>query len=448
MSFSVAKFGGTSVADYSAMQACADILAQDPTSQVVVVSASAGVTNLLVALAEGCDEQKRTRLMAEIQGIQARILCQFHPPLSLEHQVHRILAQIQHLAKIASKSPSLKLRDAILSQGEILSSLIFTALLQQRGMPAKWIDIREIVQTDSHFGQAKVQDIPTLKQAQRHLLPLIQQGELIVTQGFIGQNEQGDTTTLGRGGSDYSAALLAEVLGAKNILIWTDVAGIYTTDPRCVPHAYPIKQMSFNEAGELANFGAKVLHPSTILPALRANLPVFVGSSKAPQAGGTWVTQHISQQARPRAIAIRQDQTLLSVMNPHPTIKDLPDNIIRILNKYPITADILQQNGCASHIAVDKLNANLCRQEQDRLFHALLTELSQLTPLKVRTGLSLIALVGHCLPSHSIFEQIKPILQDFHIYALGCGENYCCLLTENQHASLMVQALHKTLFEN
>lgn len=167
-----------------------------------------------------------------------------------------------------------------------MSSLIFVEILREFNTPSTWIDVRNIIATDSHFGKAVPNDHKTQENSTHILKPLIDRGELIITQGFIGRDEQGKTTTLGRGGSDYSAALLAEVLNAKDVLIWTDVAGIYTTDPRIVPNAKRIDTMSFSEAAEMATFGAKVLHPATLLPAVRSNIPVYVGSSKAPEAGG------------------------------------------------------------------------------------------------------------------------------------------------------------------
>ena len=134
-----------------------------------------------------------------------------------------------------------------------------------------------------------------------------------MTQGFIGSDEAGQTTTLGRGGSDYSAALLAEALKASAVEIWTDVAGIYTTDPRLAPNAHPIAEISFNEAAEMATFGAKVLHPATILPAVRQQIQVFVGSSKEPEKGGTWIRHQVEDAPVFRAVALRRDQTLLNL---------------------------------------------------------------------------------------------------------------------------------------
>ncbi len=181
----------------------------------------------------------------------------------------------------------------------MMSTKIFTQLLKERNYPAVWVDEREIVATNNHYGKAAPNDEKTQAQSDAILKPLIAEGKVAITQGFIGRDDEGKTTTLGRGGSDYSAALLAEVLNANDVLIWPDVPGIYTTDPRVVPAAKRIDTMSFNEAAEMATFGAKVLHPATLLPAVRSNIPVYVGPSKAPEQGGTWVTR--DPQPRPRA---------------------------------------------------------------------------------------------------------------------------------------------------
>ena len=306
---SVAKFGGTSVANYPAMQSCANIVIADPNTRVVVLSASAGVTNLLVALANGCEEAERNKLLNEVRQIQENILAELKDDSRVRPKIEALLANITSLAEAANLATSLALTDELISHGEVMSSLIFVEVLRELQIEATWLDVRTIVATNSHFGKAAPNDEQTRQNCDNLLKPLIKRGELVITQGFIGRDEQGKTTTLGRGGSDYSAALLAEVLNAQDVLIWTDVAGIYTTDPRIVSNAQRIDTMSFSEAAEMATFGAKVLHPATLLPAVRSNIPVYVGSSKAPQDGGTWVTRNPQPRPTFRAIALRRDQT-------------------------------------------------------------------------------------------------------------------------------------------
>jgi len=284
----VAKFGGTSVANAAAMNHCADIVLANPATRVVVLSASAGVTNLLVALAQGeLDEAGRDEHLAKLAGIQQAILADLGNPVDVSTLIHGQLDEIRLMAQQAHQHTDAELADRLIACGELMSTRLFTELLRQRGVKAHWQDVRQLMRTDSRFGKATVDLATTRTLCQQTLGPQLGDS-LIITQGFIGADGDGRTTTLGRGGSDYSAALLAEALDAASIEIWTDVPGIYTTDPRLVTRARPIPEISFVEAAEMATFGAKVLHPATLQPAVRQNIPVFVGSAKDPAAGGTW----------------------------------------------------------------------------------------------------------------------------------------------------------------
>jgi len=196
-----------------------------------------------------------------------------------------------------------------------MSSKLFVEILKEKQKNAIWFDVRKVMRTDDKFGKA-VPKIDEIKQLCCAHLKSLNPETIVVTQGFIGSESTGKTTTLGRGGSDYTAALLGEALNATQIDIWTDVAGIYTTDPRITSGAKRIDEISFAEAAEMATFGAKVLHPATLVPAVRSNIPVFVGSSKAPQAGGTIVyNTHSIKSELPsfRALALRRKQTLLTL---------------------------------------------------------------------------------------------------------------------------------------
>ena len=237
---SVAKFGGTSVANHVAMTASANVVLADPNTRVVVLSASAGVTNLLVALANGCNAEQRAKLIGEVRQIQENILNELKDSSQVRSKIEEILKHIESLAEAASVATFPALIDELISQGEMMSSLIFVEVLRELGTAATWVDVRTIVATNSNFGKAAPNDEETQKNSDNLLKPLVEHGELVVTQGFIGRDLDGKTTTLGRGGSDYSAALIAEVLKAKDVLIWTDVAGIYTTDPRIAANAQRI----------------------------------------------------------------------------------------------------------------------------------------------------------------------------------------------------------------
>lgn len=450
---SVAKFGGTSVADFPAMQACADILSQDPHSRVVVLSASAGVTNLLVALASGCEQSKRQKLFDEVVAIQENILRILPNSQLIRLRIEELLSKIKNLADlIAETAPSPMLTDELISQGEMISSLIFVHLLHERNVDVKWIDVRTIIRTNTHFGKAVPNEKVTKMQVETHLRPLLDAGKIVVTQGFIGRDEAGHTTTLGRGGSDYSAALLAEMLGAKEVLIWTDVAGIYTTDPRVVPQAQRIDSLSFEEAAAMATFGAKVLHPATLLPAVRSNIPVYVASSKVPTAGGTWVTKKTSQQPTFRAIAMRPDQTLLSLsrinMSQH---TDFLSKIMCIFAKHNLNVDAINASEISVCLTLNRSTLNCGCEKQTLLPTALLDELNQIASVEVISNLALIVLVGNDLHTDfSLTKELFAVLASFNIRMLsfGTSSNHICLLVDSLQAQTVLKALHQELFEN
>ncbi|WP_032093609.1 lysine-sensitive aspartokinase 3 [Necropsobacter rosorum] len=446
---SVAKFGGTSVANYSAMRACAEIIIADPATRVVVLSASAGVTNLLVALANGCDASEQARCVAEVRRIQENILNELQDASQVRPKIDAILSNIESLAEAASLATSPALTDELICQGEMMSTLIFVQLLKELNTNATWVDVRTVVATNSHFGKAAPNDEQTRKNSDNILKPLLDRGELVITQGFIGRDPQGKTTTLGRGGSDYSAALLAEVLHAKNVLIWTDVAGIYTTDPRIVPAARRIDTMSFAEAAEMATFGAKVLHPATLLPAVRSNIPVYVGSSKAPQDGGSWVTRDPQPRPTFRAIALRRDQTLLTLSSLSMLhAQGFLANVFSILAKHKISVDTITTSEVSVALTLDKTGS--ASSGANMLSGELLAELSEVSSVKVDTGLSLVALVGNDLHiTAGLAKRIFGTLETYNLRMIsyGASSNNVCMLVQSEQADDVVRALHKNLFE-
>ncbi|QLB12623.1 aspartate kinase [Bisgaardia hudsonensis] len=446
---SVAKFGGTSVADYEAMQSCAKIIISDPNTRVVVLSASAGVTNLLVELARGCDIEKQKQLISEITKIQEAILIKLKDSSKIKLKIDLILKTIENLSEAANLATSPALTDELISQGEMMSTLIFVQLLAELNIKATWIDVRTIITTDSQFGKAVPNDEVTQKNSDLILKPLINEGELIITQGFIGRNSEGKTTTLGRGGSDYSAALLAEVLNAKNVLIWTDVAGIYTTDPRIVKNAKKIDTISFSEAAEMATFGAKVLHPATLLPAVRSNIPVYVGSSKSPEEGGTWVISDPQPRPTFRAIALRREQTLLTLTSLSMLhAQGFIAHIFSILAKHKISVDTITTSEVSVALTLDLKGSTSSKTEL--LSPELLLELEKVANVNIDTGLALVALVGNNLhTSIGIAKQIFNAIDQYNVRMIsyGASPNNVCTLVSSGEADDIVRILHKKLFE-
>ncbi|MDY2946752.1 lysine-sensitive aspartokinase 3 [Mannheimia varigena] len=446
---SVAKFGGTSVANFDAMTSSANIVIADANTCVVVLSASAGVTNYLVELANGCEKEKRDEIIAAVGQIQYNIIEKLQQQDNVRAEIDELLARIEALAESASLATSAALSDELISHGEMMSTKIFTQLLIERNHPAVWVDVRDVVATNNHYGKAAPNDEKTQTQSDSIIKPLIESGKIVITQGFIGRDDEGKTTTLGRGGSDYSAALLAEVLNANDVLIWTDVPGIYTTDPRVVPNAQRIDTMAFNEAAEMATFGAKVLHPATLLPAVRSNIPVYVGSSKAPEQGGTWVTRDPQPRPTFRAIALRRNQILLTLSSLSMLhAQGFLANVFAILAKHKISVDVITTSEVSVALTLDKTGSASSGAEM--LSSELLDELNAYCNVQVETGLALVAIIGNNLHAQSgVAKKLFNTLETYNIRLIsyGASSNNVCTLVRNEDADDVVRALHKGLFE-
>jgi len=372
----VAKFGGTSVADFDAMERSAAIVLSNPAVRLVVLSASAGVTNLLVSLAEGNEPERRAFHLDEIRRIQYAIIDRLTDAQIIREEIDRMLDNIAMLSEAAGLATSHALTDELVSHGELMSTLLFVEVLRQRQVQAEWFDVRKVMRTNDRFGHAEP-EINSLKElAKTWLLPRLSQA-LVITQGFIGSESKGRTTTLGRGGSDYTAALLGETLHADRIDIWTDVPGIYTTDPRVVPEAKRIDVISFEEAAEMATFGAKILHPATLLPAVRSDIPVFVGSSKDPDIGGTLVTNKTPNPPLFRAIALRRRQTLLTLHSLNMLqARGFLAEVFNILARHYISVDLITTSEVSVALTMDTTGST--SSSASLLTTSLLTELSSL----------------------------------------------------------------------
>lgn len=446
--FVIAKFGGTSVASFEAMNKSVDVVLSNSNVRVVVLSASAGITNLLIELAEGCDTGKRNELLQKVQDIQYAIIDKLQYADVIREEIDRLLENIAHLADSASLATSDALTDEMVSHGELMSTLLFVEVLRQRGANSQWFDVRKVMKTNGSFGKAEPDLLQLKEAAQAQLLPRLQDN-LVITQGFIGQDNKGRTTTLGRGGSDYTAALLAEVLNLSRVDIWTDVPGIYTTDPRVVPSAQRIDEIAFDEAAEMATFGAKILHPATLLPAVRAGIPVFVGSSKEPEAGGTLVCDKTVKAPQFRALALRRKQTLLTLHSLKMLhARGFLAEIFTILLRHNISVDLITTSEVSVALTLDTTGST--GTNGSLLTNALMTELSALCRVEVEEDLALVAIIGNELSRvNGLGKQIFGALESFNIRMIsyGASSHNICLLVPGGDAEEIVRTLHSNLFE-
>jgi len=443
----VAKFGGTSVANFAAMQNCANIVKDNSKTKVVVVSASAGVTNLLVDIAHtAMTTEQILAKISQVSDIQFAILNALAEPQDVSDKLTELMDSLKELALHEEMLHRPDLKDALLSHGERLSSLLFTAVLKQNGVSASNFDVRKVLRTDNEFGQAAPQ-LSEIKQAAQALMLPELATTVLVTQGFIGSDEQGNTTTLGRGGSDFTAALLAEALDAATCEIWTDVIGVYTTDPRITSAAKPLPELSFEEAAEMATFGAKVLHPATMEPALRQNIKVFVGSSKEPEKGGTWIVRDCKSEPSYRAITRRKDQVMVTVKTPKMMFaQGFLQKVFTIIAQHKLSVDLVT----TSEISVSFTLDNPANSVLQRLNKATIEELSQFCDVLLEDNFDLVTVVGNNMHSSAgVSSKIFSAIGDYNLRMICYGANphNMSFLVGNNDSTDVVKVLHKALFE-
>ncbi len=325
----VLKFGGSSVRDAEAIKSVVAIAAGFCERQpLVVASACAGVTNQLVGLADAAAVNDQSALAAICDDVRERHLAIAEQVTADSGCAERTRQATEALCRELSRFArgiamlrecTARARAQLLSFGERLSTTLLHAAFQEAGHRAVLLDARKALITDSDYLMASVRLAESTACCEEHIRPLLEQGNIVVTQGFIGANLQGITTTNGRGGGDLSAALFGAALQAEEIQIWTDVSGVYTTDPRIVPEARTIPRLTFAEAGELAYFGARVLHPDTIRPAIEHDIPVRVRNTFAADEAGTLILpDDDSAGTGIRALAMQSGMYLISfALRPH-----------------------------------------------------------------------------------------------------------------------------------
>lgn len=441
----VAKFGGTSVADFDAMSRCADIIIADPSIRVVVVSASSGVTNLLVEITKHANLSDRYDCYQGIERITLAVLNRLQQPQQVAPQIDSLLSSLRELIENGAVYSGAH-KDEIQSFGERLSSVLFAQVLREREVAALCFDVRRVMRTDSRFGKGEPQIAQISALCDVELTPLLADS-VVVTQGFIGADDAGQTTTLGRGGSDYSAALLGEALKASVVQIWTDVVGIFTTDPRLTEQARCIKEISFDEAAEMATFGAKVLHPATLIPAMRQNIGVFVGSSREPQAGGTWIAKEVTERPPYRAIALRKSQTLITVKSPAMLhAAGFLTRVFDTLSRHQISVDLVTTSEISVALTLDEGGMTSAFSAS---VEPALAELRGFCDVTVEQGLSLVAVIGNHLHSSKgvtgdLFNTLERI--NMRLICHGASKHNLCFLVQDADAPGVVKQLHQNLF--
>lgn len=425
----------------------------DHNSLFAIVSATSGTTNKLIELSKVAQKEKNWAVVQKIVDeirLRHQDMIDQKQFIGIQKEYDELIEEMISIAKgiFFLKDCSVKALDILMSFGERISSLIFSQVLQkllQEKAIAKTVmllDIRQFLITDGFFGQAR----PDIAETAKRMSVLKNDpGKIVyVAQGFIGQTIDLQTTTLGRGGSDYSAALIAEAMKVDELEIWTDVAGIATTDPRLCSGAKPIGEISFQEASEMATFGAKVLHPATLAPAIRNNIPVYVGSTFEPNASGTWIRKNVDSVPVFRAVALRNKQVLMTLTTPDMLhAHGFLYKIFKVFNDHKISIDAIT----TSEISVSLTLDNSARTA-DVLNQKIIDELSEFSEVKIENGYSLVSLIGNKINhtpgvAKKIFELIEGV--NVRMICLGASKHNFCFLVEEAKGAEVVKKLHEGL---
>lgn len=446
----VMKFGGTSVEDGRAFARVARIVgAHCEEPLIVVVSAMSRVTDALLksvdTAAAGDPEQalrslethfERHALIALTLPVGARD--EFY--IELENARRELAALLQEVARAGQSRPPLQ--DAVVAHGECLTAKLLAAVLGERRLPAMYIDARRCIITNEDFGCATPLNDETSRHTQAELSPLLAAGKIPVLGGFIASSLNGQTTTLGRGGSDYSAALIGAGVEAREIQIWTDVNGVLTADPRVVPHARTIPRLSFAEAAELAYFGAKVIHPKTILPAVIRSIPVRICNSRAPEQAGTDI--YFDAEMSPRtvkAIAHKKGITILHITSARMLgAYGFLRALFEVFERHRTIIDIVTTSEVSISLSLEDTSA----------VEAIIEDLRPIAAVKVEANRAVVCIVGEGLRSTSgIAARVFGTLGHINVLLISQGAsnvNLTFVVTEEDVEETVVR-LHKALFE-
>ncbi len=370
----VMKFGGTSVADRAAIerlmaivraqrQAEAQQEGGDPRGPIVVVSALSGVTDRLLGLAAqaGAGDAEGARAsIRELRQRHATVAEVVTDKALRDGALDTLDAEFDELDRLVGalsvlREVSPRWMDTIAATGEILSSRIVAAALTAEGLPSAWIDARRVVVTDAEHQAAAPQFAETTAALAAHVDPVLAAGKVPVIGGFVGATPDGVTTTLGRGGSDYSAAIVGSCLGVREIQIWTDVDGMLTSDPRIVRDPQVVPHISFAEASELAYFGAKVLHPATIQPAVARNIPVRILNSRRANARGTLITAERPASETPlTAVAAKKGVTVIDITSTRMLMAHgFLSRLFAVFDRFRTPVDVVTTSEVSVSVTVD-----------------------------------------------------------------------------------------------
>ncbi len=438
----VMKFGGTSVESAEAIQRVAGIVrSQSARKPVIVVSAMGKTTNKLLAIAGDAvsgDLPAALASLGELREFHLRESAGLNTDAVVDAHFREIDALVRGLSVMRELTP--RSTDAISAFGERISSLIVTAHLKKSGIPCAHIDARSVIVTDRRHTQAAPLFDQTNRRLQETIIPLAEH-YVAVMGGFIGATEDGVTSTLGRGGSDYTAAIVGAGIGADEIQIWTDVDGMLTADPTVLPDAHRVKVCSFAEAAELAYFGAKVLHPATVLPAIEKNIPVRILNSRRPEVEGTLIVSNPPPSSSPiRSIACKRNITLMNIVSTRMLMAHgFLRRIFEVFDRYETSVDMLATSEVSVSLTIDNT----------RSLDAIRAELESFAEVSIEKDQAIVCMVGENIRrcenvSARAFAALNGIRP--RMVSQGASQLNLSIVVAAQDLKRAVESLHREFF--
>ncbi|MEE2638589.1 MAG: lysine-sensitive aspartokinase 3 [Acidobacteriota bacterium] len=445
----VMKFGGSSLTTSDALTRVSGLVAERVSRQpVVVVSAMGGTTDVLVSAVGYSIAGNRQAARRQVAAIRDDVLHAAAPVLSeiepLERLIDRhcdeIESSLEALAVVGSTGDG-ALTDAILSHGERISSRVITQLLTQQGVDAVHVDARDVLVTDDRFTEASPQYEPTNAQLAKLVRPRVEAGQVVVMGGFIGRTADGRVSTLGRGGSDFTASIVGAGIGANEIQIWTDVDGVMTADPTVVSDARPLRELSFAEASELAYFGGRVLHPSTVLPAIECDVPVRVLNSRKPEVEGTLIMASCPPtEMTVKSIASKRGITVIDIRSTRMLMAHgFLAAIFEVFDRFETEVDVVSTSEVGVSLTIDRT---------DRL-EKVVSALRSFAEVSYAGGQAIVCLVGESLDrtpgvAARIFSALRTI--NVRMVSQGSARTNVSLVIDERDVDQAVNALHTTFF--
>ncbi|MGG5487134.1 bifunctional aspartate kinase/homoserine dehydrogenase I [Gaetbulibacter sp. PBL-D1] len=456
----VLKFGGTSVGSVENITNVIQILEDYKKSQpvVCVVSAVGGITDKLLKaghLAQTKDESYLSEYKT-IKDIHLNILSRLIPNVDkavsdkLNTKLDNLKSLLDGIYLINELSP--KTSDKLVSFGELLSSYIITETMKSKGIDVVRKNTQELIITNDNFTKAEVNYQTTYKNIQEYFSNATQ--SVTILPGFVSKSQQGEITTLGRGGSDFTAALVASALEVDKLEIWTDVSGMYTANPKLVKQTYPIKKLSYQEAMELSHFGAKVLYPPTVQPVLDKNIPIVIKNTMEPDADGTYIAHEQTNNLTVRGISNINDISLLTLEGSGMVgIPGFSKRLFEVLANHKINVVFITQASSEHSICfgVNKADANQAKEKIDQAFEYEITQ-HKINPIVIETDLSIVALIGDNMKSHQgisgkMFSTLGKNNINVRAIAQGASEKNISAVISEHDVKKALNTLHEVFFE-